>query len=198
MVIAVALGTCSPARSRSMVSVCVRPIHHWSASRLINDLNLCLPYCLLGTEHLSTYLKIYKVGDIVDVKVNNFRLRVRYTTHLLFMKLPRIVLWGGLKLPLSFSMCEGIMCEPSSSLDKLCSMWSDSWVFEECNVSTPVRITDCLAMSCTGEWCISKGDATQVLSWEDWTCVQCNQESSGCHNQQTSWVGMPLRVRCLS
>ncbi|EDO26827.1 predicted protein [Nematostella vectensis] len=25
--------------------------------------------CLLGVEHLSTYLKCYKVGDIVDVKV---------------------------------------------------------------------------------------------------------------------------------
>ena len=24
---------------------------------------------MLGVEHLSTYLKIYKVGDIVDVKV---------------------------------------------------------------------------------------------------------------------------------
>ena len=24
---------------------------------------------VLGVEHLSTYLKIYKVGDIVDVKV---------------------------------------------------------------------------------------------------------------------------------
>ena len=32
------------------------------------------PLCVLfhhnlGTQHLSTYLKIYKVGDIVDVKV---------------------------------------------------------------------------------------------------------------------------------
>ncbi|MCL4145971.1 UNVERIFIED_CONTAM: hypothetical protein GTU68_013828 [Idotea baltica] len=23
-----------------------------------------------GVEHLSTYLKVYKIGDIVDVKVN--------------------------------------------------------------------------------------------------------------------------------
>lgn len=26
-------------------------------------------FCMLGVIHLSTYLKNYKVGDIVDVKV---------------------------------------------------------------------------------------------------------------------------------
>ena len=31
---------------------------------------------MLGVEHLSTYLKIYKVGDIVDVKV--FKVLYKY------------------------------------------------------------------------------------------------------------------------
>ena len=26
-------------------------------------------FCMLGVIHLSTYLKTYKVGDIVDIKV---------------------------------------------------------------------------------------------------------------------------------
>lgn len=25
--------------------------------------------CIVGPEHLSTYLKVYKVGDIIDIKV---------------------------------------------------------------------------------------------------------------------------------
>ena len=28
-------------------------------------------YKTKGVEHLSTYLKVYKIGDIVDVKVRN-------------------------------------------------------------------------------------------------------------------------------
>ena len=31
-------------------------------------------YKTKGVEHLSTYLKVYKIGDIVDIKVRNMNL----------------------------------------------------------------------------------------------------------------------------
>ena len=30
---------------------------------------ICYFVLFLGVEHLSTYLKVYKVGDIIDIKV---------------------------------------------------------------------------------------------------------------------------------
>ena len=33
-------------------------------------------FAVLGVEHLSTYLKVYRVGDIVDVKVKNAKMNL--------------------------------------------------------------------------------------------------------------------------
>ena len=43
-------------------------------------------YKTKGVEHLSTYLKVYKIGDIVDIKVRN----VNWSFY--------VVLWSGEKL----------------------------------------------------------------------------------------------------
>lgn len=45
-----------------------------------SDVNLFWWLCP-GTEHLSTYLKVYKIGDIVDIKVCVFMIIV-LTSHL--------------------------------------------------------------------------------------------------------------------
>lgn len=42
--------------------------HHGKIAFLVLLVDLNLAFCE-GVEHLSTYMKIYKVGDIVDVKV---------------------------------------------------------------------------------------------------------------------------------
>ena len=50
-----------------------------------------------GVEHLSTYLKVYKIGDIVDVKVSKlqFNMIVRVTNDVmvsyLTVSLPRVM-----------------------------------------------------------------------------------------------------------
>ena len=39
----------------------------WSS--IFFALNTIIIFALSGVEHLSTYLKVYKVGDIIDIKV---------------------------------------------------------------------------------------------------------------------------------
>ena len=43
-----------------------------NACRVVSGHNLC-SLCSIGVEHLSTFLKVYKVGDIVDIKVSHLK-----------------------------------------------------------------------------------------------------------------------------
>lgn len=57
MDIAEAHDTCSLARTRNTVRSTFFFFCLW------------VTCCIVGPEHLSTYLKVYKVGDIIDIKV---------------------------------------------------------------------------------------------------------------------------------
>ena len=41
------------------------------------------PNRISGVEHLSTYFKVYKVGDIIDIKVNFVMISVCFEAYIL-------------------------------------------------------------------------------------------------------------------